>query len=104
MSFQQLWFLDDKNGQAIPVFGGREAASNKKNNNSSSSNNPTKEPSWNGLRTNDLLFFPEKLTGVGEFEGCQFVGERTDEGLPLLPAGIGNRVLTHLSESSCGIR
>jgi hypothetical protein len=43
---------------------------------------------WKGLQTNDLLYFPDQLTGAGEFEGCRFVGERIDRGFLLLSAGI----------------
>jgi len=43
---------------------------------------------WSGLQYGDLLFFPDKLTGAGEFEACRFVGSKTEKGWKLLNAGI----------------
>jgi hypothetical protein len=78
-SFRDTWFIDDKEGQAIPIFPeGVSYASS--------------PPSWKALQTNDLLYFPGELSGAGEFEGCRSIGEKTVEGYRLLSAGIESPV------------
>lgn len=43
---------------------------------------------FGGINTGDVLYFPELLSGAGEFEGTRIVGTRIDQGLPLLRCGI----------------
>lgn len=60
LSFRQPWYIDDSLLLTVPP--------------------PSKAGKVSGssiqLKTNDLLYFPDCLTGAGEFEGCYFVGSR----------------------------
>jgi hypothetical protein len=75
--FRTPWVIDDEDSQATPIPRTREQE-----------HADDETLSWKGLQTNDLLYFPDQLTGAGEFEGCRFVGERTDQGFVLLSLGI----------------
>jgi hypothetical protein len=80
--FRTPWFIDDENRQATPSI---LPPARKQEEHASYD----ETLSWKGLRTNDLMYFPDQLAGAGEFEGCRFVGERTDQGfLLVLSAGI----------------
>jgi hypothetical protein len=90
--FRTSWFIDDENCQAIPIPRGEHQEHDADD----------ETLSWKGLRTNDLMYFPEQLTGAGEFEGCHFVGERTDQGFLLLSAGIESPIFPSQVVASIG--
>ena len=54
-----------------------------------SDNDPEQADVWEAVQKYDMLFFPEMLSGAGEFEGVWIVGEATSSGeFTLLSAGI----------------
>jgi hypothetical protein len=88
------WFIDDEKRQATPMIPREEEGEH--------TTDADENLSWKGLRTNDILYFPDQLTGAGEFEGCRFVGERTDLGLLLLSAGIESPIFPSQLVASIG--
>jgi hypothetical protein len=88
--FRTPWFIDDEDRQATPITRREQEHAQ------------DETLSWKGLHTNDLLYFPDQLTGAGEFEGCRFVEERTDQGLLLLSAGIESPIFPAQVVASIG--
>jgi hypothetical protein len=93
LDFRTPWFIDDENCQATPMIPREEEEH---------TTDDDETLSWKGLRTDDLIYFPDQLTGAGEFEGCRFVGERTDLGLLLLSAGIESPIFPSQLVASIG--
>jgi hypothetical protein len=91
--FRTAWIIDDEDSQATPIPRTRREQEH-------AADDETLP--WKGLQTNDLLYFPDQLTGAGEFEGCRFVGERNDQGFPLLSAGIESPIFPEQLVASIG--
>lgn len=92
-SFRASWFIDDENCQATRPIP-REQQEQK--------HADDETLSWQGLQTHDLIYFPDQITGAGEFEGCRSVGERTDQGFLLLSAGIESPIFPSQLVASIG--
>jgi hypothetical protein len=91
--FRTPWVIDDEDSQATPIPRGTREQEHGADD---------ETLSWKGLQTNDLLYFPDQLTGAGEFEGCRFVGERTDQGFVLLSLGIESPIFPAKLVASIG--
>jgi hypothetical protein len=90
--FRTSWFIDDEDRQATPILTRSREQEHAED----------ETLAWKGLQTNDLLYFPDELTGAGEFEGCRFVGEQTDQGFLLLSAGIESPIFPAQLVASIG--
>ena len=91
--FRMMWLIDDGLGKSVPKISDSDRSQSCSSDTSEQICEGTAaNDSWKGIEYGDLIYFPELLTGAGEFEGLRFAGERsaelTDNYIPLLVPGI----------------